>query len=109
MQETEQWVIEMVTGYAKTHGVGISIEADDEAFHVSDIGREDRNDPSSKGFGLKTLQLLCAHAAAMGWNVEIEHMNDEPKLGELYGSLNFRVYEVGHDITSMRWKPEYGV
>lgn len=105
----EEGIIQMVKDYGKMHGVSISIEADNEIFHVNDLGREDRNDPSSKGFGLKTLQLLQAYAMTVGYNIEIEHMNDEPKLGELYGSLGFKTYHVGHDITSMRWRPEDSV
>lgn len=98
-------IIAEVEAYAAAHGVGINIELDegDSSFHVPDIGRNDVTDPTSKGYGLKTLALLIERARSIGYSVDIEYMADEPRLGELYESLGFREYSRG-EIVALRWQ-----
>lgn len=89
-------------------GVSICLDLEDDSIHIPDLGR-DRNDPSTKGNGLKTLRLAFAVADRHGLPVDIEHMADEPRLGMLYAAIGFeRIGEPDGPTINMRRLPQAG-
>lgn len=77
--------------------------------HISHIERN-TSDESTKGAGMRVLKTVTAAADANGWVIDIEHMRDEPRLGELYRSLGFANVDTGpsNEIVSMRREPANG-
>lgn len=98
---------DQLENFAEELGCSIGITVDDELFHVYDLARLNLKDPSTKGNGMKLLSAVCDKADRLGISIDIEHMTDESKLGELYSSLGFVVYDRSiAGITSMTRKPK---
>lgn len=98
--------VDRIIAWASTLGVSISIDIDacGGFLHVPDLCR-DTSDPSTKGNGKTVLDAVIALAEQNRLAVEIEHMTDEPRLGEYYRSFGFLPYGDIGLITNLHRPP----
>lgn len=98
--------VDRIIAWASTLGVSICIDIDacGGFLHVPDIGRDTSN-PSTKGNGKIVLDAVIALAEQNRLAVELEHMTDEPRLGEYYRSFGFVPYGDIGDITNLHRPP----
>lgn len=89
---------------AKVWGVSITLDYDGESIHIPDLYRHKSHGASKPGDGMGVVRQVLHIGDMFSLPVEIEHMADEPKLGELYSRLGFEVYADG-DVVGMRRKP----
>ena len=93
-----------ITGWAKTLGVSVHVEIDDDGnLFMSDLGR-DLDDPSTKGNGAIVIGRLCEVADAYGLVFDTSHMSDEPDLTRYYARFGFAVDGSPGLITNLRRK-----
>ncbi|AXK43932.1 hypothetical protein [Erythrobacter aureus] len=98
--------VDRIIAWASTLGVSICIDIDACAglLHVPSLFRE-TSDPSTKGNGKTVLDAVIALAENHRLTIEIEHMTDEPRLGEYYRSFGFIPYgDIGF-ITNLHRPP----
>lgn len=93
---------------AKLWGVSILIEYDGDCIHIEDLYRHKTHRLSMAGDGMGVVRQVCQVADHFGLPMEIEYMPDEPKLGELYGSVGFKEYERGTVVAMRRISRKVG-
>jgi hypothetical protein len=109
-----QTLLDGIREEAKRQGVLFYIELDTFWMHpgpdrpLIHVCHMEREDHAPKGTGMRMLANVLNLADAYDAVVEIEHMTDEPRLGELYGAAGFEVCapdDDGDGITGMRRWP----